>query len=70
MTRVRAELARVLWSRGRYVGVTVLDELLFDALSRGAAEPVHAVLRALLASPLLSRPGSGRPSRPAEAPRP
>ena len=47
LTMVRAELARQLWSRHVFVGVTVLDDLLFGAARSGAADPVLSVLETL-----------------------
>jgi hypothetical protein len=48
--KVRAEMARQLWTRGLYVGVTVIDELLWAAVSAGEAYPVLAVLHRLVDS--------------------
>lgn len=44
---VRGELARQLWSRQVFVGVTVLDELLFEAARDGSADPVLTVAKQL-----------------------
>jgi hypothetical protein len=44
---VRAELARQLWGRHIFVGVSVLDELLFMTTKDGAADPVLATLEKL-----------------------
>ena len=42
---IRAQLARELWSRGLFIGVTVIDDLLFYAVARGTeSNPVRRVL--------------------------
>lgn len=57
LTQVRAHMARELWSQHLYVGVSVIDELLYDAVRGGAPDPIEAVLRQLVSSPLLRHPG-------------
>lgn len=49
---VRAELARQLWSRHIFVGVSVLDDLLFRTVCAGEPDPILATLRALKTSRL------------------
>jgi len=49
---VRAELAQQLWARHIFVGVSVLDELLFMTTKEGAADPVLATLEKLRYSTL------------------
>lgn len=45
LVTLRAGLARVLWSKGFYIGVTVLDSLLFSAVAKTeATDPVRSVL--------------------------
>lgn len=42
---LRAALARTLWKRGVYIGVTVLDELIFGAIAHSeTTDPVRVVL--------------------------
>jgi hypothetical protein len=43
----RNEIARQLWSHHVFVGISVIDELLFDATKRGEANPVYSVLEQL-----------------------
>lgn len=45
---VRAEMARQLWARHIFVGVSVLDDLLVRAVSAGESDPVRATLTPLL----------------------
>jgi len=52
LMQARAELARQLWQRRLFVGVTVLDELLFSAVRRRSPDPVLDVLTWLANSPL------------------
>lgn len=52
LTVVRAEMARQLWSRHIFVGVTVLDDLLFRAVCEGETDPILATLQALKSSKL------------------
>jgi len=52
LTVVRAEMARQLWSRHIFVGVSVLDDLLFRTVCAGESDPVLATLRALKGSKL------------------
>ncbi len=52
LVQIRAELARQLWQRRLFVGVTVLDELLFSAVRQRSPDPVHDVLAWLADSPL------------------
>jgi hypothetical protein len=52
LIQVRAALARQLWQRRLFVGVTVLDELLFRAIRRRLPDPVLEVLAWLADSPL------------------
>jgi Apea-like HEPN len=49
---IRAEMARRLWARHIFVGVTVLDDLLFKTVCAGDADPILATLRALKSSKL------------------
>jgi hypothetical protein len=49
---IRAELARELWGRHLFVGVSVLDELVFDAI-RHRMNPITEVLTILLSSSLI-----------------
>lgn len=44
---LREEIARELWSRGVFVGVTVIDELLFQSARAGAKDPVKGALEQL-----------------------
>ncbi|MGY1620635.1 hypothetical protein ACI789_00385 [Geodermatophilus sp. SYSU D00965] len=50
LVTVRAEMARQLWTRHLFVGVTVLDELLWTAVRNGETSPVDAVVRQLVGS--------------------
>ena len=52
LVQVRAELAHQLWRRRLFVGVTVLDELLFSAVRQRSSDPVLDVLAWLADSPL------------------
>lgn len=52
LIQVRAELARQLWQRRLFVGVTVLDELLLPAIRGRSGDPVLDVLVQLASSPL------------------
>jgi hypothetical protein len=52
LLQVRAELARQLWQRRLFVGVSVLDELLFKAIHGRSDDPVLDVLNWLASSPL------------------
>src|SRR4051812_40932330 len=46
--RVRTALARTLWSRGIFVGLSILDELLFSAIrSNTSADPIGQVFNAI-----------------------
>ena len=48
LTQVRAQLARELWSRQLFIGVSVLDELLFGAVAHDATtDPVRRVLEVI-----------------------
>lgn len=47
MVVVRAEVARQLWSRHVFVGVSVLDDLIFRTTIAGASDPVLATLEQL-----------------------
>src|SRR5262245_40957992 len=40
LERIRGELARQLWKREVFVGISVLDELLFNHTVTGAPDPV------------------------------
>jgi len=45
LTQIRAQLARELWSRQLFIGVSVLDELLFGAVAHDpTTDPVRRVL--------------------------
>lgn len=44
---IRAELARQLWARHIFVGVSILDELVFLTAKQGEADPVLATLERL-----------------------
>jgi len=52
LIQVRVELARQLWQRRLFVGITVLDELLFSAIRRRSPDPILDVLAWLADSPL------------------
>lgn len=56
LEKIRGELARQLWRREIFVGVTVIDELLFSHASVGASDPVLATLQTIRDSQL-NRPG-------------
>ncbi len=50
---VRAQLARELWSRQIFVGVSILDELLFNAVAHGTtSDPILEVLERVRSSGL------------------
>ncbi|MCU1494775.1 MAG: apeA [Acidimicrobiaceae bacterium] len=49
---VRGELSRQLWSRQIFVGVSLLDDLLYNCARESSAEPVLAVLNKLRGSGL------------------
>jgi len=56
LEQIRGELARQLWRREIFTGVTVIDELLFNHAAAGAADPVLATLQTIRDSQL-NRPG-------------
>ncbi|MFG2052243.1 hypothetical protein ACGFIW_33030 [Micromonospora sp. NPDC048935] len=53
---IRAEVARQLWRRDLFVGVSVIDELLFQHVAAGASDPLLATLQTLRAGEL-KKPG-------------
>lgn len=52
LIQIRAHLARELWSREFFIGVSALDELLFYAFSTNATEPIITVLESIRRSRL------------------
>jgi hypothetical protein len=56
MTLLRAQLARELWARQLFIGVSVLDELLFGAVVEGSTSPVLRTLE-LIRDNELHHPG-------------
>src|SRR5206468_2130801 len=51
---VRAAIARELWTREFYVGVSVLDSLLFGALKANSSTPVLDLFQTLIAAEIHS----------------